>query len=179
MIKAGVSTPTLYSPAEIQQNLDALPVVGRMSTHRSGSGFYLCLNKSDVIEAVNAGCTYFLKFIPVEKEYRVHVFDGVPYRVQEKVKVDSKANKYIRTHSKGWSFVTKSRNRDNISSGVIDQGVKSVCAMDFVFGAADIGVDHKGRVFVFEVNSGASLDGEGTGVDKFVAQVNNYIEKKL
>lgn len=53
-----------------------LPVIGRTKYHQGGKGFWLCPTITQVLEAKEAGANYFQEFIEIDKEYRVHVFNG-------------------------------------------------------------------------------------------------------
>ncbi|SRR5258708_15291760 len=49
------------------------PVIGRPAKHKAGSGFFVCNNEQEIINAKINGAVYFSKFYPKTKEYRVHV----------------------------------------------------------------------------------------------------------
>jgi len=85
-------TPTIaaFLPAnEIIAAIDrgrmTLPVVGRKSHHQGGKGFWLCVTKSQVTKAAEAGADYFQKYIDIKDEYRLHIFRGEMIHAVKKV----------------------------------------------------------------------------------------------
>jgi len=60
------------------------PVIGRTKYHQGGQGFWLCLTKSQVDNALQEGAAYFQSFIDIKNEYRLHVVgDEVIYAVKK------------------------------------------------------------------------------------------------
>lgn len=60
------------------------PLVARTKYHQGGAGFWLCLNKAQVDQAVKEGAQYLQTFIDIKNEYRLHVVDGeVVYAVRK------------------------------------------------------------------------------------------------
>lgn len=72
--------------AAIQAGTINLPVVGRKKFHQGGKGFWTCLTKTHVKNAIDEGAEYFQNFIDVESEYRLHVFKGNLIYAVKKVK---------------------------------------------------------------------------------------------
>ncbi len=64
----------------------AFPIVGRTKFHQGGKGFWLCLQKADVVSAVSEGAHYFQPYIPKSEEYRIHVFGGEHLFTAKKVR---------------------------------------------------------------------------------------------
>lgn len=63
-----------------------LPVIGRTNYHQGGKGFWTCPTMTHVIEAGQAGASYFQEMIEIKDEYRLHVFDGKVIYAVKKVK---------------------------------------------------------------------------------------------
>ncbi len=72
--------------AAFSENFNDLnfPMIARTKYHQGGSGFWLCLNKSQVSAAANEGAQYYQNYINIKDEYRLHVVDGkVIYAVKK------------------------------------------------------------------------------------------------
>lgn len=60
------------------------PLVARTKYHQGGAGFWLCLTKSQVKQAMDEGAQYLQNFIDIKDEYRLHVVGGkVVYAVRK------------------------------------------------------------------------------------------------
>jgi glutathione synthase/RimK-type ligase-like ATP-grasp enzyme len=77
----------------------SLPVVGRTKYHQGGKGFWLCLTKTHVTNAINEGAQYFQNYIDIVDEYRLHIFKGELLRAQKKVKRDNMEEAYVEQHA--------------------------------------------------------------------------------
>lgn len=61
-----------------------LPVIGRTNFHQGGKGFWLCLTKHQVRDAISKGAQYFQNYIPIKDEFRLHIFgDDLLYAVKK------------------------------------------------------------------------------------------------
>tara|TARA_Y100000310_G_scaffold242701_1_gene246907 strand:- start:12605 stop:13402 length:798 start_codon:yes stop_codon:yes gene_type:complete len=104
----------------------------------------------------------YTKYIPRDKEYRVHVFDDVVIRVQEKRRSysfnDNQVNWQIRTHDNGFVFATE--YSEPIPSVINLEAKKAIKALGLDFGAVDIGYrSSKDTAYVFEINTAPNLKG--------------------
>ncbi len=127
------------------------PIVARSAQHRAGNGFWLCLNRKDVVRAKAEGASHFMPYIPIQEEWRVHVFNGDVICCQKKVETEE-SNPLVRNHENGWRF-----NRGTPPAGVSRAAVSAVGVHELDFGAVDVGVGDDGRAYVFEVNTGPAL----------------------
>lgn len=60
------------------------PLVMRTKYHQGGAGFWLCLNKDMVAQAVKEGAQYMQNYIHIKDEYRLHIVnDKVIYAVKK------------------------------------------------------------------------------------------------
>ncbi len=60
------------------------PLVARTKYHQGGAGFWLCLTKSQIAQAVKEGAQYMQCFIDIKDEFRLHVVGGkVVYAVKK------------------------------------------------------------------------------------------------
>ncbi len=85
--KAKVSVASFCSADEVKGVLPtsmSLPLVGRKNYHQGGKGFWLCMSKGQLADAVKKGAQYFQNFIAIQDEFRLHVFgDKVIYAVKK------------------------------------------------------------------------------------------------
>lgn len=76
-----------------------LPLVGRTKYHQGGKGFWLCLTKAHVENAIKEGAQYFQNYIDIKDEYRLHIFDGKPIYAVKKVKRNNMEEAFINQHA--------------------------------------------------------------------------------
>lgn len=192
------------------------PMIGRTKYHQGGKNFWLCLTKGHVIAAKAEGAQYFQEYVPIDKEYRMHVFGEQVFYASVKTKsgdaqksfveshaekiknnaekagttIDAKTVEYtlekiadrnqhsnplLKSHAEGWVFKAVG-TKDLTTKTIVDLSkvaVDAVKAVGLNFGAVDCGVTEDGKIFVFEVNSGPSL--EGTSLDKWVGQITKFL----
>lgn len=108
---------------------------------------------------VNHEAPLFTLAIDVNKEYRVHVFDGEVIHLQEKRRRKSvldagDINYEIRNHEGGWVYCIKDVTP---SDYVINSSILAVHSLGLTFGAVDVVVDEDDNVYVLEVNSAPGL----------------------
>lgn len=100
----------------------------------------------------------YVKYIPKEAEYRVHLLRGNVLYVQKKIaKKGSVSSFKIRTHKEGFFFV---RTGFEIPDAVVNaaQAVFSKFSLDF--GAVDVIYTKSGKAFVLEINTAPGLEGK-------------------
>ena len=89
MKKAGVKVADFVAAEDILKDLASkkglrLPVVGRTKFHQGGKGFWTCLSKFQVQDAIGKGAQYFQNYIPIMDEFRLHIFgDKLLYAVKK------------------------------------------------------------------------------------------------
>lgn len=76
-----------------------LPLVGRTKYHQGGKGFWLCLTKNHVQNAINEGAQYFQNYLDIVDEFRLHVFKGELLHAQKKVKRGNMEEAYVEQHA--------------------------------------------------------------------------------
>ena len=88
--KAGVKVADFVSAESVAKSLDAaknsitLPLVGRTNFHQGGKGFWLCLTKHQVNDAIQKGAQYFQSYLSIKDEFRLHIFgDKLLYAVKK------------------------------------------------------------------------------------------------
>lgn len=102
--KAKVAVANFVPAENIMKALDTakgikLPVVGRTKYHQGGKGFWTCLTKTHVKDAMNEGAQYFQNYIDIIDEYRLHVFKGEVLHAQKKVKRNNMEQAYVDQHA--------------------------------------------------------------------------------
>ena len=81
--------------AAIDNNSISLPLVGRRNYHQGGKGFWMCLTKNHVTNALNEGSQYFQEYIDIKDEYRIHMFSNEAIYAQKKVKRDNMTEAFV------------------------------------------------------------------------------------
>lgn len=89
-----------------------LPVVGRTNFHQGGKGFWLCLTAQQVRTAIDEGAQYFQKYIDIQDEFRLHVFNGELLYAQKKVRRDNMEEAFIEQHTEKVASIAKKNNVD-------------------------------------------------------------------
>lgn len=120
-----------------------------------GEGIVIAERADQLVEA-----PLYVKYIPKEQEYRVHVLHGNTFFAQRKARKlevpDDQVNWQVRNLAGG--FIYANQNVE-ISEEVRTQSVAAVSALGLDFGAVDVVVTQRGRVYVLEVNTACGLQG--------------------
>lgn len=162
--KAQVSSPpftTSYDEAKewfTQKN--AVVVQRQLLTSNSGKGIKL----AESVEELDKNNTkLYVKYIPKNAEYRVHVFQGDVIDIQQKRKKigwqeNAKYSSKIRSHNNGWVFC---RDNVDIPDKCIAEAISAVTALTLDFGAVDVIYNQlKDKAYVLEVNTAPGIEGE-------------------
>jgi len=108
--------------ASLHDNTVTLPLVGRTKYHQGGKGFWLCLTKALVENAIAGGAQYFQNFIDIRDEYRLHVaFGNVIYAVK-KIQNDNETSWTAQRKEKIQDYAQK--NDVNIDEPTMDYVLK-------------------------------------------------------
>lgn len=130
---------------------------------RDGQGITIAQRAADL----PTNCLYS-KYFPVQEEYRVHVFQGVPFWCQIRHPIEdtdnkyytTRPNKFVRTSSHGWTLYVSNRDCPNVCKQV---AVRAIQAVGLDFGAVDIGYGVDGDVCVYETNTSPELSDRTCG----------------
>jgi hypothetical protein len=114
---------------------------------------------NDLLRARPRG-DFYTKFVEVVREYRIHVFAGNRIRAGIKVPRNEQAHPRFRTHTVGWTISYGRKAQEHLNRKIRRTAIKAVKALQYDFGAVDIGETADGAVIVFEVNSAPGLDGK-------------------
>lgn len=101
----------------------------------------------------------YTKYIPVVKEYRIHVMGGEAFYSNVKVKGDNpkveKVDDRIRSGTMGWFFV----HMDSLPKNkkLVEAAIKAVDCLGLDFGGVDVGLTEDGNPVIFEVNTAPEM----------------------
>jgi len=99
MVAPAVTANEVGAELDKKKSSIALPLVGRTNYHQGGKGFWLCLTKSQVANAISEGAQYFQNYIDIQDEYRIHVANGKVIYAQKKVKRSNVEEAYREQHA--------------------------------------------------------------------------------
>lgn len=141
------------------------PALGRKDHHRKGSDIVLCIQKSDLQRALNAGCTHMTGLIPKAREFRVHVFENEILKISEKILTEpEKYCPWIWNYETGFTFRNPRALLPAVQTQLEAAAKAAVQAIGLDFGAVDICIGDDGHMRVFEVNTGPSLAEKSMGL---------------
>lgn len=158
---SGVPVPVVYTPEQASALQGGFPVLGRNMNHTQGRDIQICFQRADVVRTMNSATPpdFFTRYIPTDREFRVHVFDGKVLKISEKVLTEPEKfqSPWIRNFENGYTF----RNIRTVLPVVLQRiefvSILAVQALGLHFGAADVVLSDAGEVVVLEVNTGPSL----------------------
>lgn len=105
---------------------------------------------------------YWVEKVETVREHRVHVFGEEIVRVQMKQADGPESHPWIRSSASGWTLVAKPEYTKLLPKGARQAAKAAVKALEYPWGAVDIGTLPNGKIVVFEVNSAPGLKCEGT-----------------
>lgn len=156
--QAEVKIPDYTESKDIANKwLDNCKVLGRdTATGRGGVGITV-YKKGQVIDKDHL---FYVKYYKKQREFRIHVFNDNVIFEQEKLKKKGveDANKYIRSHDRGWCFAFNHLRDSPVPDCVREQATTAVYALGLDFGAVDIGWNDDAGTCVFEVNTAPGLE---------------------
>lgn len=159
MGRSRVRVPRVWVKGEADVDF---PVLARKINHSQGADIMLCLQQQDLRRAANRGRKYFVKYIPTDREYRVHVFNGEIVRVNQKLLQERDAwVPHIRNVDNGYIFA---QPRTELRAQDRETAINAVHALGLDFGAVDLVIGDDGLPYVLEINTGPSLADAGMDI---------------
>lgn len=167
----GVSTPEWTQDSETAKDWLKLGHTVLSRTKKKGfdgAGIAVC-NKGDKLPPA----PLYTKYIHIDNEFRVNVFDGKVIDVYErKMKNGVKHNPLIRTTGGGWVFT---RDPYWVPADAKRQAIKAISALGLDFGGVDVIYNEKtNRSYVLEVNTAPLIYKETPG--RLAKAIKEYIE---
>lgn len=153
--------------ARLWQKEGGNTIVARQKlTGHSGEGIIIVEPGEEVPDA-----PLYTKYIFKEKEYRVHVCNGVAIDTQRKIKDPDRevVTWKVRSHANGFIFARNNIDHDPARD---ELAVAACNALGLDFGAVDIIQDKKGNYYVLEVNTAPGL--EGQTVERYAQELRNW-----
>lgn len=111
---------------------------------------------SDLTDATMAP-DFYVKKLDIDCEFRVHVFGKLVIRCGMKLPKTVDHHPWIRGCDHGWYVDYGKVCQNYITDDVRDAARAAIAAVNYNFGAVDIGIDCEGKPIVFEVNSAPGM----------------------
>lgn len=165
-VKVLNNVPPLNKISELTRLLHNGVPVPPFSTEKPLEGGWLARVKNhqggkDLLSGRKVG-DFYVKKLPLVKEFRVHVWKGQSIRLGMKVPRREKIHPWIRSYDGGWKLSYGKDAQEGLVKGVREAAKKAVKALGLDFGAVDVGVTEDGTVYVLEVNRRPGLEGNTT-----------------
>ena len=130
---------------------------------RASSGRGIEVMYPDQPETHDVVAPLYVRYMPKEHEYRVHVVNGVVIDMQrkglrEEYRGQDDVNWMVRNLANGFVFVRNDGHE--FPEGINVLAIRAVAALGLDFGAVDIITTRRGNAYVLEVNSAPGLQGE-------------------
>lgn len=165
-ISSVVSTPewtTNRETAKSWQGGGRSVVCRTILNGHSGAGIVLSEPDSELPDA-----PLYVKYVPKEYEYRVHVFGDKVIDIQQKRKrsdFDGEINNKIRNHHTGWVYCRGSYVPPPCVDEMKAQCIVTIKTLGLDFGAVDVIYSKKNNKFyILEVNTAPGMEGETLNV---------------
>lgn len=146
----GVPAPRIFTSDEALDAVrDGITVLGRPDIHTRRQGFWVCRTIDDIEKALRGRgrkrpATHFMEWVDMEREFRVHQFQGRTLRISEKL-------------FEGRDYTTIKPTVEN-RRHIRKAARHAIRALGLDFGTIDLLADEE-QVFVLEVNAAPGLGG--------------------
>lgn len=157
------------------------PIIGRKYEHSNGTDIEI-IDSFDEYKKSNS--EYFLEYLNVDKEYKVHVMNLEVFFLEEKHLEDSekqKNNLYkdiikIRTDAFGWKLREVALESLGLSmkKNICDLAIKSVQALGLDFGVVTIGETRQNNCYVLDVDATCKQMSENCKM-KYISQFSKML----
>lgn len=166
-----VSIPDYTADKEVVVGwlVEGATVVARQKLQgHSGEGIVIIKPGEAIVDA-----PLYVKYVPKQSEWRIHVLDGVVVDIQRKARnrevADENVNWAVRNHANGFVYA---RNEGVVPPAMVEEQAiiaVQVCGLDF--GAVDIiWNEHRKLAYVLEINTAPGLT--GSTLDGYVERFN-------
>lgn len=166
-----VSIPDYTADKEVVVGwlVEGATVVARQKLQgHSGEGIVIIKPGERIVDA-----PLYVKYVPKQSEWRIHVLDGVVVDIQRKARnrevADENVNWAVRNHANGFVYT---RNEGVAPPAMVEEQAilaVQVCGLDF--GAVDIIYnDYRKLAYVLEINTAPGLT--GSTLDGYVERFN-------
>jgi len=148
--ESGILTPDFSEDPYFLIEEFGYPLLGRKRQHARGTDIKLILQERDLRKP----CDYYTRYIPTNREFRIHVVGDKVIRVQGKY-LDHPGQQvpYMRNYSTGYRF---RKPRLRLKPERLEAAVKAVNCLGLDFGAVDLLIGDDGLGYVLEVNTAPS-----------------------
>ncbi len=158
------------------EDLDSHVYCRTLINASEGRGIVIAQESDELVDA-----PLYTSKIEVDRELRVHVFNGEVIDFAQKKRMSSERreadgitdepDEAIRSNRNGWIFA---REGVNIPQDVKDVAIKAVQACGLTFGAVDLAVNQQGIPKVYEVNTapgaeGKTIESYANAIDRLIA----------
>ncbi len=127
-------------------------LLARRAEHQAGSGAFFITSQHDYDLARSINCVSFMKYIPIIREFRVHVYKGNAFFAYERKCPPNPTSLNIRNQ---WS--EERIDIDRLPNGMKEVVETSVNKFKLDFAGVDIGVSVTNKMYIFELNSACAL----------------------
>ncbi len=148
-------------------NEGALVFARKILNGREGAGIVKC-NREVFVEA-----PLYTKYLKNKQEYRVHVFNGEVFHIQQKRRVSNGTvvDTQIKSKANGWRFCIRNLSPPESLEGT---AIAAVDALGLDFAAVDILFNtYHSRLAILEINSAPGIQNPTT-LAKYVEVFQNY-----
>jgi hypothetical protein len=139
--------------------LDKFPIMARKEKHLKGTDIIFLKTRKSLWKRSRRVRTrdFFVKYIPKQAEFRVHVLGNEALNICQKVPSEnfSYPHPHVWSSPRGW---TLEDYNGEYTGALAELGKKVARILHYDFGAVDIGLGKDGKFYVFEVNSAPRLN---------------------
>lgn len=119
---------------------------------------------------------FYVKYVKKEREFRIHVFKDEVIFQQEKLKKNGhndSADKYIRSHLRGWCFAFHHLDTRPVPPQVCDMARQAVTALGLDFAGVDVAWSDRNGATIIELNTAPGV--EESSLAAYVAKIRSLV----
>ena len=134
------------------------PLMARKERHFKGQDIIFLKSRKSLWKRLArvSDREFFVKYIPKKAEFRVHVLGGEVPNICQKTQSETTDthHPHVWCSPRGWTLVDYEGEH---YTKLADIGKRAIKALNYDFGAVDIGLGKDGKFYVFEINSAPRL----------------------